>query len=103
MVAATGPEARGIHLLPVVPANGAEIRDAGKSWRCQWTGGGIGRLQPMPAWVADALDGPPPDAENRRVGWALSHIREDTAARNTRRLATLHRRRYDPWELHGTV
>jgi hypothetical protein len=51
-----------------------------------------GRSPYPPHW------GPPSDAENRRVGWALSHIRQDTAARNTRRLATLHRRRYDPWE-----
>lgn len=49
-----------------------------------------GRSPYPPHW------GPPSDAENRRIGWALSHIRQDTAARNTRRLATVHRRRYDP-------
>ena len=42
--------------------------------------------------------GPPPDAEARRVGWALSHIRHDVAGRNSRRRATLLRRRYDPEE-----
>jgi hypothetical protein len=52
-----GRWARGIHLLSVVPADGGEIHDAGKRWRCQWSGGGIGRLQRMPAWVADILDG----------------------------------------------
>lgn len=50
-----GRRARGVHLLSVVPADGSEVRD-GKTWRCQWTGG-IGRLQPMPAWMAEALSG----------------------------------------------
>ena len=52
-----GRVARGTHLLPVVPADGAEILEAGKTWRCQWTGGGIGRLLPMPGWVAETFDG----------------------------------------------
>jgi hypothetical protein len=52
----TGRVARGTHLLPAVPADGA-ILDAGKTWRCQWAGGGIGRLVPMPEWVAETLDG----------------------------------------------
>ena len=52
-----GRVARGTHLLSAVPADGAEILHSGKTWRCQWTGGGIGRLVPMPEWLAEALDG----------------------------------------------
>ena len=44
--------------------------------------------------------GPPPDDDERRAGWAASHIRRDRATRAgrdaTHRRALLMRRRYDP-------
>ena len=52
----TGRVARGTHLLPAVPADGAEILAVGKTWRCQWTSG-IGRLVHMPEWVAETFNG----------------------------------------------
>jgi hypothetical protein len=47
--------------------------------------------------------GPPPADEARRIRWAAEWIQQDIAGRNTRRLAWLHRRRYDPYEHTGAV
>lgn len=49
--------------------------------------------------------GPPPDEEDRRAGWAASHIRRDQRGRPgrdaTHRRAALMRRRYAPSDPSG--
>ena len=47
--------------------------------------------------------GPAPDDEDRRVGWALSHIGKDIAGRNSLRRATPLRRRYDRDEAQPVI